>query len=244
MSFRIPKGHAGAGRFTDELTYLLKLTESIYYVEQAEREAEKAIRKLRTVSRPQTVEKYTAILQSHRAVQRQYTGGIVASAVEEGPLSPRGRAPQMRDKDYGDLAVVPSTGDQGKPEWAIIPRSYQPSYEYGEEPLDDFGEEWEFGVEYEAGDDSSNVSFNARVSRFDGAQLSKSEALGVFDRLATGRDVDESKYEIHGVTWSRQTKSGGTKKTEGDASDVRSFEAIMSVTMASKSFRLGKVDNG
>ncbi|NBQ52005.1 MAG: hypothetical protein EBU49_00270 [Proteobacteria bacterium] len=244
MSFRIPKGHAGAGRFTDELTYLLRLTESIYNVEEAEREAQKAIRKLRTVSRPQTVEKYTAILQRNRAVQRRYTGGIVESAVEEGPQMPRSRAPQMREEDYDDLAVVPSTGEQGKPEWAIIPRAYQPSYKYGEEPLDDFGEEWEFGVEYEAGDDSSSVSFNARVSRFDGAQMSKREALGVFDRLATGRDVDESKYEIHGVNWSRQTKSGGTKKTDGEASDVASFEAIMTVTMASKSFRLGKVDNG
>ena len=225
--FRIPKGFPGAGRFTDALTYLQYLAEGQFLVEQATREAKQVRGRLRRAKRGDTQNRLTQQLDVIERRLSTLSTGLAEESYRDEPMPPQGRAPDVRR----DEVAVGRRSASGDAEWAIV--TPETGRRLQAAPT------WEFGVSYEARKMTSNVTFNARVSRRDNAFMTQAEAFRVFDYFAQGRDYNASLYDVHTVTWERP--HWRTPK-DGSINDLASFESIMNVAIAEKTYRLGAVD--
>lgn len=225
--FRIPRGFPNAGRFTDALSYLLYVAEAQFIRDTAAKEVGALRKKLRRARRVDTLNRLTEALDNAERQVLLFGQGVEAESYQDRPMPPKSRAPKVR---AGEVAVG-RRNVEGQPEWAIVePRTGHRMQGAAT---------WEFGVTYDGRKGHQDVSFNARVSRHDGAYMTKAEAFRVFDYVAQGRGFDAQTYDVHAVSWQRP--QWGVART-GAAQDLASFESIMTVAIAEGQYRLGAVD--
>lgn len=119
---------------------------------------------------------------------------------------------------------------------------------FAPDETDDFADEWEIGLDYEAtGGDASNVNINIRLRRSDGGIFSMKEAsaaLGILrDNINRGMaDPAPSGYEIAGIDWqSPERSSRGWRHGEWD--NIGQLLNPLYVASDQLYLRLGSVDD-